>query len=379
MKHVQRVSALLLSAALLSSSVSTAPAATISPSRWAVGNAAAGALLSLRQVLAEFPSPFGTPIAVHNEDSLKAVLAGAMRCACQPPVMDVGAVELGDNPAITVKNLYFTLLSEYPELKYAYDLTASVKDGLLTCQIQYMPYKTGDFPEEFAGSPVSSLSELIAAAEKGLGQDLCPIQITNPDLNVDDLSRALQQAGDAEIVCTLNRDATAIVYAATDGRTMEACFAQLTASEQLAQEVVEQLVPPGTAPSDAASILYGYLTEHVRYDFRYYSDRANMPHESMTAYGALHDQLAICGGYALALQQLLQAAGIPCYTVSGTAHGEGHMWNIAQIDGQWKYFDATADRGRQAYGYLYFNAAPDVLTGYTWNQDAVDQLTAGVS
>ena len=45
-----------------------------------------------------------------------------------------------------------------------------------------------------------------------------------------------------------------------------------------------------------------YLTEHVKYDRRYYSDRASMPYHSQTAIGALRDQVAICGGYSHAFR-----------------------------------------------------------------------------
>ena len=55
--------------------------------------------------------------------------------------------------------------------------------------------------------------------------------------------------------------------------------------------------------------------------------------------------MAICGGYAHALQTLFALAGIPCYTVSGTFGSENHMWNLALLDGEWLWFDATTDRG----------------------------------
>lgn len=75
-----------------------------------------------------------------------------------------------------------------------------------------------------------------------------------------------------------------------------------------------------------AEALYAYLTEQVRYDFRYYSQPGEMPYSATTAYGALHDHLAICGGYAQAFQMLLQQAEIPCITVSGKmGGGEPHV------------------------------------------------------
>ena len=101
---------------------------------------------------------------------------------------------------------------------------------------------------------------------------------------------------------------------------------------------------------EQAQALYTWLTGQVRYDFRYYGQPGEMPYDSTTAYGALHDHLAICGGYAQALQLLLTQANIPCITVSGKLGGENHMWALAKVDGQWRYFDPTSDRGRRSTG-----------------------------
>ena len=119
---------------------------------------------------------------------------------------------------------------------------------------------------------------------------------------------------------------------------------------------------------EQAEALYAYLTEHVRYDFRYYGEPGEMPYDSTTAYGALHDNLAICGGYAQAFQLLLEQAGIPCVTVSGQLGAENHMWDLARIDGQWLYFDPTSDRGRAAYGFQCFGVEAGSLKGHTWDQ-----------
>ena len=119
---------------------------------------------------------------------------------------------------------------------------------------------------------------------------------------------------------------------------------------------------------EQAEALYAYLTEHVRYDFRYYGAPGEMPYDSITAYGALHDGLAICGGYAQAFQLLLEQAGIPCVTVSGQLGAENHMWDLARIDGQWLYFDPTSDRGRAAYGFQCFGVEAGSLEGHTWDQ-----------
>ncbi len=64
----------------------------------------------------------------------------------QPRTMDISAAGL-EAPEMDAKNLYYELMAERPEMKYAYDLTVTVREGELTCQFSYMPYKTGAFPE----------------------------------------------------------------------------------------------------------------------------------------------------------------------------------------------------------------------------------------
>lgn len=131
-------------------------------------------------------------------------------------------------------------------------------------------------------------------------------------------------------------------------------------------------------PPEQAEALYTRLTDRVAYDFRYYTDPASMPYESTTAYGALKDDLAICGGYAQALQALYERVGIPCLTVSGQWNGENHMWNLVWLDGEWRYCDATSDRGRSEFGFGCYRVTAENLWGHTWDQDWVARLTSGL-
>lgn len=145
-----------------------------------------------------------------------------------------------------------------------------------------------------------------------------------------------------------------------------------TLAVQSAEEVTAEL-------ERAIAALYAWLTENVQYDRRYYTDPASMPYNSTTAYGALSDHLAICGGYAQALQLLFEKAGIPCVTVSGVSSGENHMWDLAFLDGEWRYFDATSDRGMQQFGFRKFGVTADGLTGYTWDEAWVQRLAESLT
>ena len=280
---------------------------------------------------------------------------------------------------LTVKNLYYGILSDNRTYSYAYDLTAELgADGPLRCTISYMPYRTGDYPEGFQGTEVGSLAGLVQTARNGLAQESIPIRITDPELVVDHMNKALQQVGGSYLLCRLSRDGTAVTVTPQGGLTHQQALERLADLDALAKQIYGETVTPEMSQREQAEALYAYLTEHVRYDFRYYGAPGEMPYDSITAYGALHNNLAICGGYAQAFQLLLEQAGIPCVTVSGKLGSENHMWDLAQIDGQWLYFDPTSDRGRAAYGFQCFGVEAGSLEGHTWDQAWAAALAEGL-
>ncbi len=74
-----------------------------------------------------------------------------------------------------------------------------------------------------------------------------------------------------------------------------------------------------------------------------------------TAYGSLVQGKALCEGYSRAFKLLCNAVGIECDLVSGTVEKEGHMWNVALIDGEYSYVDVTWNDREDSLDYLYFN------------------------
>ena len=92
-----------------------------------------------------------------------------------------------------------------------------------------------------------------------------------------------------------------------------------------------------------------------------------------TAYGALvedsdgNPNYAVCDGYTLALEYLLQQCGIEAVFLGGLAgssreNSGGHAWNLVKMDGNWYEVDSTWDDsgsmiddltpGTSSYDYL---------------------------
>jgi transglutaminase/protease-like cytokinesis protein 3 len=298
-------------------------------------------------------------------------------------LFDVSAMNLQESKVKqTILNAYFNVINQSPTLKYAYSVEIEYDNNtaVAKCSIKYMPYKTGDVNTNNlpAGTyKVNNLKDLVAAAQNTMGKKNAPIAILNPALDVDTMQRALMQAGYGYIVYSLNDDATEIIAMPTVGRTMEQCISYINETNTLADEIISKVIFNSMTSDEKIIEIYRYVTEHVSYDQRYYTDKKAMPIESTTAYGALKDNLAICGGYSWAFNVLLSKAGIECYNISGSASREYHMWNIARYNGGFYYFDCTYDRGKSK-DYNYFaKTAEDFSKNHSWDKESVDALVEG--
>lgn len=277
-----------------------------------------------------------------------------------------------------LKNLYYSVLAEHPELKYAYDMKVALQETTASCTFYYMPYVTNGYRDNLpAGShTISSLCDLRTMAQSMTsGIERLPIVITDPTLLVDDMQRVLAQAGYGWIGYTLNREGTEIVAAPPVGKTLDECVSAINASFELCGDILSSETTPDMTEYEKIQALYQYIVTSVRYDFRYYSDQDNMPYESTVALGALRDHLAICGGYAQAFQMLLDRAGIENYTVSGVSSGEYHMWNYVLLDGEWYYCDPTADRGGMENHFMLTTEELNAVGTYSWDETFLEKIT----
>ena len=88
--------------------------------------------------------------------------------------------------------------------------------------------------------------------------------------------------------------------------------------------------------------IHDYLIDNNEYDQTYKSIG------TYTIYGSLVKHSSVCEGYAKAFKYLLNAAGIQCELIQGTATNssgktESHAWNAVYLNDKWYFVDATWD------------------------------------
>lgn len=143
-----------------------------------------------------------------------------------------------------------------------------------------------------------------------------------------------------------------------------------------ATEAMISKITPEMGDFDAALLLYEMLADEMDYDSlalerqkRHWKEleqrnqRDKTPDDLRTIYGALVQKKAVCAGYAVAYQHLLQQIGIECLYVRGHClEGGYHAWNIVNLEGSYYHVDVTwgdgsntdSRKNRNDMSYSYF-------------------------
>ena len=84
--------------------------------------------------------------------------------------------------------------------------------------------------------------------------------------------------------------------------------------------------------------IHDYIINHTKYD-EDRSDKNNIKYKSDTAYGALIEGHALCGGYTDAMMLFLERFNIESYKIAS----ENHVWNYVYLNNKWYNLDLTWD------------------------------------
>lgn len=137
-------------------------------------------------------------------------------------------------------------------------------------------------------------------------------------------------------------------------------------------KVLAQIIKPGFTNFDKVKAIHDYLVLNVAYDYKNFQNNT-IPSDSITAYGALIKDVAVCDGYTKAAQLLLDRLGIENYYVDGYGNGGQHSWNLVNLNGQYYFMDITWDdpvpNVKGTISYKYFLASADQLRkDHKWNE-----------
>lgn len=142
-----------------------------------------------------------------------------------------------------------------------------------------------------------------------------------------------------------NREATYTYYTNGDGlvtsRTIEYTMDQASYEDKRSQ--VEAVLAEmeasmeGLSPYEKELYIYRYVIANNTYD--------RTTENCENSYGLLIENRAKCDGIALTFKWLMDRAGVPNYILTGDLldGSDGHAWNVVQIDGTWYDLDITHD------------------------------------
>lgn len=137
---------------------------------------------------------------------------------------------------------------------------------------------------------------------------------------------------------------------------------QMTAFNDAAEELLAQ-IDTSQSEYDIAREVHDRLIDQVTYDMPVcengldsYSDLAHTAYGCFVADSEGNDNYAVCDGYSLAYEYILQQLGIESTVILGDAGDTednvgGHAWNMAKLDGKWYEIDVTWDDDDGQYAH----------------------------
>ncbi|WP_342504285.1 transglutaminase domain-containing protein [Lysinibacillus sp. FSL L8-0126] len=110
---------------------------------------------------------------------------------------------------------------------------------------------------------------------------------------------------------------------------------QEVAVQKKINQILKNIIKPSMTEFQKVKAINDYIVSNTMYGTK---TKAS-PH---SAYALFFERQAVCQGYALAAQALLEQSGIETKYVIGFVNGnEAHAWNLVKVDGKWYHLDTT--------------------------------------
>lgn len=147
---------------------------------------------------------------------------------------------------------------------------------------------------------------------------------------------------------------------------------QITTLKEKVETITKELITNDMKDDNKIKVIHDYIINNTKYDIDR-SDNKIIKYDSDTAYGALIQNYAICGGYADSMKLFLDYLNIPNYKISS----ENHIWNLVYVNNDWYHLDLTWDdpvtsTGKDVLEYDYFLITSDELKSMNTDQHFYD-------
>lgn len=148
---------------------------------------------------------------------------------------------------------------------------------------------------------------------------------------------------------------------------------QIKELENTATSILRNTITSDMDNEKKIKVIHDYIINTTKYD-KDRSDNKVKIYHSDTAYGALIEHYAICGGYSDSMKLFLDKLEIPNYKISS----ENHIWNLVNLNGSWYHLDLTWDdpvtnTGEDILEYDYFLITTEELQTLETDQHFFDK------
>ncbi|MDD6224453.1 MAG: hypothetical protein PUB18_05595 [bacterium] len=142
--------------------------------------------------------------------------------------------------------------------------------------------------------------------------------------------------------------------------------------EKVVDQIIQENITDDMTMETKIKTIHDYIINHTVYD-KNRSDKKVKKYQSDTAYGALIEHYAICGGYSDSMKLFLDRFGVENYKVAS----ENHIWNLVKLDDEWLHLDLTWDdpitnTGQDVLEYDYFLITTEELFALNTDQHFFD-------